>query len=312
MKKYVRASFNTGTIPDWLRKDKGALRALNQAGIDLANCTFSRERKGRVGDNYIAYLVRGSKDFDCPNPFVWIPGLYGDQDWVPFKNWDKKGWDANGHHYGAKDSAAVRYFAKKDLNFDDIIYINIGDNSKAKKDHYQDPRYDKDGKYAGQYWIPEKQPYSWEKDKEVEPAHWSEQGRTTNTGGRYGKNQKRDKSGYVIPNPKDRLRAFHETEEGRSRRGALAQRKIQQVYDDLVALRDSILGDLNSKTVETFGSNYRALDYFNDAVRYYKDALDNLKDKSWGPDPEGALTNIDYANSRIESAKNVISGKSHW
>ena len=36
MKKYIRASFDS-SMPDWLRKDSSAIRALNDKNIDLAN-----------------------------------------------------------------------------------------------------------------------------------------------------------------------------------------------------------------------------------------------------------------------------------
>ena len=316
MKKYIRASFNNDSIPDWLKQDKGALRALNNNGIDLANCIFSKEKKGRVGDNYTAYLVKGSKDGDAYRPFVWIPGLYNDDNYVNFENWNKRDWRGN---YPAMDSKAIKYIPKKDLNFIDTVYINIADNSKPEKEHYQDPRYDNNGNYAGQYFIPEKEHYEWDPSKHyTEPAHWSEQGKTTYTGGRYGKNQARDKSGYVIPDPEERLRKFHETEEGQTRQAAKASRELEIIYGELLKLKDVLIEDFNAQSgsIETFGKNSQSIDYFREAVSYYKRALDDITPKKYGNseyiDAESALDNIEYAKSRINYAKKSLeTGKTY-
>lgn len=310
MKKYVRASFNNDTMPSWLKEDKWALKALNQAGIDLANCEFSKTKQGKMGENYVAYLVKGTTYGDNYRPFVWIPGLYGDDTYVE---------DAPEYNYRAErrvpKSVAIRYMPKKYLNIEDTVYINIAGNKKAPREHYQDPRYDSKGEYAGQYFEPEKTE-QWNRETKAYdltiPAHWSEKGKQTWEGGRYGHNAQRDKSGYIIPDPKQRLKEFYKTEEGRSRRGALASREIEKFFGQLTSLKTEILNDLNNKSVETFGSGYKVLDYFNDAVRYYKNALDALKDRGWGVDPEGAISNINTAKDRLQTARDYLTGKRSW
>ena len=82
MKRYIRASFNNDSMPSWLKEDKGALDALNRAGIDLANCQFSETRQGKIGDNYVVYHITGTRYGSERYPFVWIPGLYNDNNYV--------------------------------------------------------------------------------------------------------------------------------------------------------------------------------------------------------------------------------------
>ena len=322
MKKYVKASFNTGTIPDWLRKDKSALDALNRAGIDLANCNFSKERKGKVGDNYIAYLVKGTKDFDSYSPFVWIPGLYNDDKYVSFKDWDKRGWDGTSgrYTYGAPNSRAVKYFSKKDLNFIDTIFINIDDNTKAHRTHYQDPRYDSKGEYAGQYFIPDKknqwntETKQWDK---FEPAHWSEAGQTTWEGGRYGRNQRRDKSGYVIPDPKDRLQKFYNTKEGMSRRVELIRNTLDSVYTQLEDVKEVVFNSILPRGTRDDYRQYRIwYEYLDNALGFYENALkilekldrDGISESSWSSphDISEALSYLKKAQSYINDLKKML------
>ena len=58
MYRYIKASFEND-IPNWLRSDKGALSALNRAGVDLKNATFGKDRVGKMGDNYVVYFIGG-------------------------------------------------------------------------------------------------------------------------------------------------------------------------------------------------------------------------------------------------------------
>ena len=111
-----------------------------------------------------------------------------------------------------KSYKAIKYISKKNLPIKDIVYVNIADNAKAPKERYQDPRKDNSGKYAGQYY---EDPSSWSE------GGWSPAGRTTPVG-RYSY-QKRDKSGYVIPNPDDKLLRFYSSPEGVERLASAVQ-----------------------------------------------------------------------------------------
>lgn len=308
MKRYIRASFNNDTMPAWLKEDKSALQALNKAGIDLANCIFSKDRVGKVGDNYTAYLIKGTRYGDNYRPFVWIPGIYNDDNYVEAE-------PEYSYRAGKRvsRSTSIKYMAKKDLTIEDVVYINIASNRKPAKEHYQDPRYDRSGKYAGQYYTPEKtdvyNPETGKWDKTV-PAHWSEAGETTYGPGRYSRAQKRDKSGYIIPDPQKRLDEFHQTDEGRSRQGAKASREIEKVFGKLVALKEEILSDMNNSTsLDDFGANTsNALSNFRDALSNYKQALSDLSyQNGWGAD--SALNYIERANSSIERAKRNLNGQ---
>lgn len=310
MKRYIRASFNNDTAPDWLKKDKYALQALNKAGIDLANCTFSKDRVGKVGENYTAYLIKGTKYGDNYRPFVWIPGVYNDDEYVDAE-------PEYSYRLGSRvpRSTSIKYMAKKDLTIEDVVYINIASNRKPAKEHYQDPRYDKDGQYAGQYYTPEKtDAYNSETGKwdKTVPGHWSEAGQTTYTSGRYGRRQKRDKSGYVIPDPQERLRKFHETEEGQTRQAQKASRELETIYDQLTNLKDKLTEDFNANagSLDTFGKNSKAIDYFKDALDAYKQALSFITPKTFGgkeySDPENALEYIERAKTRIRYAEKSL------
>lgn len=310
MKRYIRASFNDSSIPDWLRKDKIALSYLNKKGVDLKNCTFSRERKGRVGDNYTVYLINGSKEKDAYRPFVWIPGIYNDDECVSIRNWNKRGYDPESgtYKYGALNTQYIKYVPKKDLNIADVVYINIADNKKAPRDHYEDPRYD-NGNYAGQAMIPEGRRWSSETHQyEDEPAHWSKQGTETSWGG-IRENNFRDKSGYWIPDPKARLEKFHNSPEGKTRQGEKAKKQLEDVYSQLISLKADILNTLNAAPMESFGDGHYALQNFSSAIGYYNRALKKLNPDDWGYDPNDALQDARYAQRSINDTKRFLEGK---
>jgi hypothetical protein len=281
MKRYIKASFDND-IPTWLRDDKGALNALNKAGVDLKTTNFSSSREGRVGDNYTVYLVKGTKDKDKYSPFVWIPGLYNDDNYVEIKDYNRRGWipEESRYGYGGMVSKAVKYVPKKELNFIDTIYINKNSNAKSPKyDKYQDPRtYGKstrysyaggpEGKYAGQYYQEPRKNWN---DEEVEPGKW-----VTPRG--------RDKSGYEIPDPKKRLEKFYNTKPGFDRRLDKVKKQVDDIYAQLVAIKvalptmmSKISDDPEFGDYENYRSISRAYDYFGDAVDYYKRALSSLQ-----------------------------------
>lgn len=211
MKKYIKASFDNW-IPDWLRNDKGALKALSDKGFDLKRSTFQTDPTGR-GKDYPIYLVG-----DGRYTFVWIPGVYNDGYYTT---------DPYDRNY-----KAVKYIAKKNLPIKDTVYINkvSGENFKEKKQRYRDPRYQYDrgdphGRYAGQYYM--------------EPSKYSDdtEGRWSTTGLRQGFGYRpRDKSGYVIPNPQERLLDFYGSDAGMQK----LLSRIQTVYEDLIDVRSRI------------------------------------------------------------------------
>ena len=262
MYRYIKASFDND-IPDWLRNDKSALAALNKAGVDLKNATFSEDRVGKTGENFTVYLVNGTRYGDSYRPFVWIPGVYNDSQYVT---------GPSEYNYRAgrsiPKSMSIKYIAKKDLNIADIIYINKASNAKQPKDRYVDPRNFNtkyQSGYAGQYykeprtdWLGEETPGQW-----ITPSG-------------------RDKSGYEIPNPRQRLKDFYRTEAGANRRYNKVKSQLDGIYSQLKTVKSRLalmtpngedLGDRDS--YRTIG---RAYDYFSDAIEYYNAALDYIKD----------------------------------
>ena len=138
------------------------------------------------------------------------------------------------------------------------------------------------------------------------PAHWSE-------GGLDSWREKRDKSGYVIPDPKERLRKFHETEEGQTRQAQKASKELEIIFGQLINLKDRLTEDFNSTagSLDTFGKNMPALKYLKEAIGEYKNALACITVKSYNGkdyyvDPEGALEYVEQAKRSIRYAEKSL------
>ena len=255
MKLYIKASFDNW-VPDWFKADKGALKALAGKGIDLKNLILS-EHKGPSGTQYVVYHLKEDRPYG--RDMVWIPGVYNDGEYITDP--------ADGKY------KSIKYIAKKRLPIVDTYYINIDEFKKAPKERYQDPRNDEYGKYAGQYY---NEPYEYY-DGTVREGYWSKGGRSAGRNGR----QKRDKSGYIIPDPSDRLLTFYQSKEGTDKLTA----KLQNVHDDLIKLKSELF-DID---FDTFGKDYdgnydysstsyqNMLGNFGDATRDYKLALRSLE-----------------------------------
>lgn len=253
MKKYIRAAFDNNTMPDWLIRDKGAKRALNNLGIDLKKAVFSKEPSGR-GKDYPIYFL--------DNYQVYIPGVYGENSYV--KN-ERTG-----------DYKAAKYIAKKNLPITDVVYVSKEGFGKEPREHYVDPRYKTEStggkwKYQGQYYEPPYERY----DGTVREGEWR-----THTAGRYSGQKPRDKSGYEIPNPADRLAKFYNSDEGVKKLAA----RLQKVYEELIALKDQIFAlDFTSFGDNSDDYGYTSTDYqnllgnFGDTCRDYRIALHDME-----------------------------------
>ena len=244
MKRYIKAAIDNW-IPDWLKADGRALRELNRHGVDLKNATFSPTKTGKMDEQYAIYLLDNGKR----RPFVWIPGIYNDDEYL---------YDTYSYN-----TIQVKYIAKKRLPIVDVVYVNISDNQKQPREHYIDPRYERSGthmRYAGQT---------------RNGGEWSPRG------ARVGYNKYRDKSGYVIPNPEQRLLDFYSSSKGAERISV----KLQSVYQQLVDIKQRLF-DID---FTTFGKDYRQepdytstayqniLSIFGNAARDYKMALHDLE-----------------------------------
>jgi len=322
MKRYIKASFSS-SVPSWLTKDKSAVAALNQAGVDLHNATFSAEKTGKVGDNIVIYRIkqpsayqqrdsykRANPDAEINyNEFIWIPGIYNDDHYVSFINYDR--YDPYMHDYKTSDKA-VKYFPKKDLNIIDTIYVySAGANIKSPRKRYIDPRYDEYGNYLGQQMIPGD--WHWEGNEKVtEPGHWSKQGVYYGRYDRYpDENPFRDKSGYTIPNPKDRLKEFYESPEGMNKRIKIVRKQLDSIYSQLEDAKENIFNFVLPRGEREDYRKYRSLyEYLDSALSYYEKTLERLE-KLERHSSQGTLdrwdnSDIEYALNDLERAQKYI------
>lgn len=295
MKRYIRASFNNN-IPSWFKKDKGLLRALSNKGIDLANLTLTQDKakRGSTGSQYTVYRLIN----DYGNESIYIPGIHGDDDYIT-DPYDRK-------------FKAIKYVSKKNLPIKETWYINIADNQKPSRERYHDPRYEYSryesrGRYAGQhYYIPSRvhdpdapnsdfigyRPGTY-KDGEWKPP----------LGGR-------DKSGYVIPVPSERLMEFFNSEKGLKSLG----NRVQDVYEDLIDVQENIFrtdfttfGKDSNGNPDVNSSAYRnMINEFGDAVNHYKRALRYLKSAQDSYESGYASYDIREAFDYIKSIKKDI------
>lgn len=322
MKRYIKASFSS-SVPSWLAKDKRAIEALNRAGVDLHNATFSTERTGKMGDNIViyhikqpsAYQQRASYKKNNPdaeinyNEFIWIPGVYNDDHYVSFINYDR--YDPYMHDYRTSDRA-VKYFSKKELNIIDTAYVySAGANIKNPRKSYTDPRYDESGHYLGQQIIPGN--WHWEGNERVdEPGHWSKQGVYYGRYDRYpSENPFRDKSGYAIPNPKDRLKKFYESSEGMNKRIKIVRKQLDSIYSQLEDAKENIFNFVLPRGEREDYRKYRELyEYLDSALSYYEKTLEKLE-KLERRSSQGALdrwdnSNVEYALGDLKRAQEYI------
>jgi len=261
MPEYIKAAFDN-EIPFWLRKDKEALRALNRNGIDLKKAEYSINKTGKAADDFAVYCLQPYEGHS--KLIVWIPGIYNDDEYLDDPYDDKY--------------KAIKYISKKNLPIRDVVYINKKSNAKEWRDKYRDPRYtypdNRHGRYAGQYYTPPRTNWRGEET----PGEWSETGERV----RYG--EYRDKSGYIIPDPKDKLLEFYSSDKGYTR----IKKRLEQVYADLIQLRK----DLFDVDFMSFGEYEGSTDYMNmlnrfgDVCRDYRLCIKRLQEFENLPDTE--------------------------
>ena len=263
MKRYIKASFDN-EVPSWLIANKGALKALSRKGVDLKKAVFSREKSAGRGADYVIYKLPSKGGFGYES-IIYIPDVYNDDERYmnPYTN----------------DYSDLSRIAKKRLAeiAEDIVYVNKANSAKAYREHYEDPRYEK-GKYMGQTWgeLPNKGSLS---KYSGHRYGWSKSGKV---GGDYLKKVQHDKSGYAIPDPKDRLARFYGTSAGLDS----VARKVEKIYDELLDLKEDIFSvDFTDFGVDYDGNKYPAsctygnmLSRFGNATREYRLLLDTISD----------------------------------
>ena len=318
MKRYIRASFNN-EIPKWFKQDKRLLQALSEHGLDLANLTLTQDKAKRKKDindpdsQYVVYLIDTGY-----RQFVWIPGVYNDDETMS----DPR---TRGSY------KAVKYIPKKYLNILETWYIDRYGNTKKGRQRYQNPRYeysryDRRGRYAGQrYYMPNhvKDPTSPDADD------WGYRPATRADGEWKRPLEGRDKSGYLIPKPSERLMEFFNSERGLKSLG----NRLQDVYEDLIDVQESIFrvdfttfgkdsqgnSDINSSAyrnmIHEFGdatNNYkRALRYLNNAQEQYEDRQsETFRYSSY--DIKEAFDYIRSIKKDIERIRKILETENEW
>lgn len=185
MYRYIKASYNNlDEFPDWFKRSvlrNPSIRVtLNSHGYDLANLKLTDVST----DNTPVYYLR-----DDYVHSVYIPGI-NDNSGASFNHRQRT--------FGKMSKHLIKDYTE------DIIYIDNTVSKKSRKNRYQDPRreYGRYGRdyYAGQVY----HKYSkYEDPKDGKEGYW--------TNGARGRN----KSGYTIPNPAERLAVFYENHQDR-------------------------------------------------------------------------------------------------
>jgi len=244
MKRYIRASFDP-SMPDWLKKafnDKynfNTDKFVKRFGVALSDATFSDTPTENSVPIYLLTTDYGTK--------VYVPGFNDDS--TTFIN-------------GRNRKLGSIAKSKLDNMAEDVVYMNRL-SAPLPKDHgYQDPRRyynarftDKQGNYAGQY-----QRYNGE---------WSSAGSIGPTEVRA-----RDKSGYVVPDPKEQLARYYDLFPEK------ITDKIEKIYQRLLEVKDKVMSpDLINSPIDR-NENFsitNAMYRLGDAINAYRELLRTAK-----------------------------------
>ena len=300
MKKYIRASISEST-PDWLRRKltngrwgntfKQALLNKYHIALDKANYT-SQPTSPTSKPIYLLQVDYGT--------VVYMPGVNDDSTE-----------SINGRY---RKLGSIAKSKLPDMAVD-VVYVDPSDEANKAPDRskYQDPRYSyrysNKGDYAGQY---KKTRYDRESGQEY-PDGWSDQGMRPSN-----ESRSRDKSGYRIPSPEERLTEFY------TRFPDKLTSKVDALYNKLIDTRQMLVDtDFNTPRPSwrdrDTGDNVdygRAFRRFADAVDDYRDLLSNMKDiERFGEDYGGisqfARTARDISE-RVDDIQKILEGENVW
>lgn len=128
----------------------------------------------------------------------------------------------------------------------DIAYIDLSNSDRfEKRERYQDPRMNSDDRYAGQI--------------KGEDGEWFTQ---VDYGG------KRDKSGYRIPAPEDRIKNLYQ------RYPEKLTSQLDALYDDIIETQSLLQSFSFKDSPKGYGSSYsKAYGKFGKAIDSYRDLL---------------------------------------
>jgi hypothetical protein len=284
--RYIRASFSP-SMPDWLSQYLGGRKGkkytdtiARKLGIKLDTAEFSDH--DATGSSQPFYLIETDGFND-----VYIPSI-NDNDQGTFNGRFRK--------YGT--------LGKSTLNdrIIDVVYVDMSNRDNLDfGDHYEDPRYNYDGgsssygrfgkhgRYAGQY--------------QLGSGGWTSGGDSWYEG--------RDKSGYKIPKPEEKIRDFYERFTGKM------SEKIDSLYEEIVELQQDIFSPERINDPNT-GSDYgNAMYRLHDAIDSYKRLLNlvdretgGLKDRKYGYGSYGYQSfaeAVDRVRDSIKDAKKDLS-----
>ena len=247
MKMYVKASFSD-TTPSWLKSrltDGKNFYVVNKLknellkrGISLDKVRYLPNRHYAESNNVLPiYLIQTDI-----GPSLYIPGVNDDEATYINNRMRKLG--------------SISKAKLPDMIVDEV-YVDLDNpnNVHEKRESYRDPRYKYDrnakhGKYAGQAyddWYAEKYNNGW---------------RTPSN---------RDKSGYEIPNPNDRIAQYYKKFPDR------VTKRIDRLYSRMLDVRSELM-DLDFNVPKNSGTRYvnEAYRAFGYATESYQELLSYL------------------------------------
>jgi hypothetical protein len=247
--EYIQASFSP-SMPDWMKKKFSS--------------RYSRDRDSLLNTLHLKLDTANFLDHPTENS-VAIHLLEADNQLVvyaPGYN-DNNGADFNGRW---RDFGRLGKKTLKDRTLD-TVYIDLDDpsNFDTDQEHYRDPRfeyyYDTNGQYAGQH----KDSYFGWKD--------------------YKGREKRDKSGYLIPNPEDKIKDYYKKFPDK------VTDKLDSIYEELVKLQQEIFAPERIKTKsKRYDSKFygysTSASSLSDAIVAYQELLD-LVDRGFDANFDG-------------------------
>lgn len=295
MRFYINASFNNAdTIPDWLKKDKGALRVLNNNGYDLYNLSLKPKKTGKLNENLVIYYIHDPNSWRQED-FIWIPGLYNDTH--SMRNPRNDDW------------TDVKYIAKKNLDIRGVLYAVKEDSRKPERERYVDPRYSLNDGYSNY-----KQPRYMGQYKDKRTNSWSSKGARDIS---WDDKTARDKSGYKIPKPDDRLANYYS-----GFASGNLDKKINDTYEELQDLKEDLFSlDIDSYFERNdlpgyYSTGDRAyselFSQFTQAVRDYKSMLKQVESLKELPEQnkvgvvKNILNKIKDIDSKIKYARRLM------
>ena len=262
MKRMIRASLSS-SMPEWLKGKLGSNRSVSWINNKLRNGLLKKYNialdkaeflDAPAGSNSIPiYLLQD----DYGHNTVYIPHV-NDDDTILISNRNRK--------LGAISKSTLPKYV------DDVVYIDLDDpnNTFEKREKYQDPRYsyryNEKGDYAGQY---KKRKYIGHDENYngiYEDEGWSEQGlRPSN------ERRSRDKSGYRVPSPEEKIAAYY------SKFPERITNKVDALYNRLIDVRAKLASvDFNSPIDYHEDKFERAFRRFSEALHEYRSLLNTL------------------------------------